>query len=422
MNFHNPITRAQAEFRRKTAEGSADDKSEFDDVMRALKTRDDEIKAFATKADGEIKEHGKILGETKSTLERLAQEGTGLQQRLLDVEQKLARRAGGGAPEVKSLGEQFTDSAEFKALAARGEDRGRARMKVKAVTTITSATTGTGAAGALIRPDRRPEIIAPAQRLLTIRNLLLPGRTASNVVEYVRETGYQNMAAPVAEGTLKPQSDIRFELVQTTVKTLAHWILASKQVLADVPLLQSYVELRMTYGLAMVEEAQILGGDGTGQNLLGLIPQASAYGFATYSKAADTKLDRIRRAILQVRVAEYRASGLVLNPIDWADIQTIKDSQGRYLWSDPVVNNGNNIWGLPVVDTVAVAPGKFLCGAFNIAAQIYDREDAAVEVSSEDADNFRKNLVTILAEERLALAVSRPESFVYGNLVDGNAS
>ena len=295
-------------------------------------------------------------------------------------------------------------------------------MNVKAVTTITSATTGTGAAGSLIRPDRRPEIIAPAQRLLTIRNLLLPGRTASNVVEYVKETGYQNMAAPVAEGALKPQSDIKFDLVQTTVKTLAHWILASKQVLADVPLLQSYVELRMTIGLAQVEEAQLLGGDGTGQNLLGLIPQATPYAFATYSKEGDTKLDRIRRAILQVRVAEYRASGLVLNPIDWADIQTIKDSQGRYLWSDPVVNNGNNIWGLPVVDTTAIAPGKFLCGAFNIAAQIFDREDASVEVSNEDADNFRRNLVTILVEERLALAVSRPESFIYGDLVDGNAS
>lgn len=422
MNYHIPMTRMQAEFRQKNAGENADDKSELDDVMRALAARDAEIKAFATKADGEIKEHGKILGETKSTLERLAQDGTGLQQRLLDVEQKLARRATSGEPAVKGLGEQFTESAEFKALAARGEDRGRARMKVKAVTTITSATTGTGAAGSLITPDRRPGIITPAQRALTIRSLLLPGRTSSATVEFVRETGFQNMAAPVAEAALKPQSDIQFENVTTPVRTIAHWVLASKQVLSDVPLLQSYVEQRMTYMLALVEEAQILAGDGTGQNLLGLLPQATPYGFATYSKASDTKLDRIRRAILQVRVAEFRASGLVLNPIDWADIQTIKDSQGRYLWSDPVVNNGNNIWGLPVVDTTAIAPGKFLCGAFNIAAQLFDREDAAVEVSSEDADNFRRNLVTILVEERLALAVTRPESFVYGNLVDGNAA
>lgn len=420
MNIHSPLTAAHANYRRKSAEESGDARNELDEVMRALTARDDQIKQFASKADSEIKSHGKMLDETRGTLERLAGEGTALQQRLMDVEQKLARRGGGGGEAaVKSIGQQFTESEQFK---AHGMKRGRSRLEVKAVTTITSATTGTGAAGALIRPDRQSDIITPAQRILTIRNLLLPGWTESNAVEYVRETGFQNMAAPAAEGTLKPQSDIRFELVSTPVRTLAHYVMASKQVLADVPLLQSYIDLRMTYGLAMVEEAQILGGDGTGQNLLGLIPQATAYGFATYSKASDTKLDRLRRAILQVRVAEYRASAFVLNPIDWADIQTIKDSQGRYLWSDPVVNNGANIWGIPVVDTNSVAAGKFLCGAFNIAAQIIDREDAAVEVSSEDADNFRRNLVTILAEERVALAVHRPESFVYGNLADGNAS
>lgn len=418
MKYHNTILRPIE--RKHAAEDRGDARNEFDEVMRAVSARDEEIKTFATRADAEIKQHGKILDETKAALEKAAGEGVALQKRLLDVEQKLARRGGGDEQATKSLGERFTEGDEFKGLQTRG--KGRARLNVKAVTAISSSTTGTGAAGALIRPDRRPEIITPAQRTLTIRNLLLPGRTSSNVVEYVKETGFQNMAAPVGELALKPQSDIKFDPVQTSVKTIAHWVYASRQVLADVPLLESYIDLRMTYGLALVEEAQILAGDGTGQNLLGLIPQATAYGFATYSKSGDTKLDRLRRAILQVRVAEYRASGFVLNPIDWADIQLTKGSDGHYLWSDPVVNNGNNIWGIPVLDTNAVASGKFLCGAFNIAAQIFDREDASVEVYTEDGDNVRRNQVTILAEERLALAVMRPESFVYGNLVDGNAS
>ena len=174
--------------------------------------------------------------------------------------------------------------------------------------------------------------------------------------------------------------------------------------------------------LGIRNSAQLLAGDGTGQNLLGLIPQATAYAFATYSVAGDTKIDRLRRAILQVRVAEYRASAIVLNPIDWADIQLAKDTTGRYIWSHPAVNNGSNLWGLPVVDTNAMAAGKFMTGAFNMAAQVFDREDAAVEVSTEHQDNVVKNMVTILAEERLALAVYRPESFVYGNLVAGAAS
>ena len=115
-----------------------------------------------------------------------------------------------------------------------------------------------------------------------------------------------------------------------------------------------------------------------------------------------------------MRIAEYRASGIVLNPVDWADIELQKDEQGRYIWVNVVEGGVPRLWKLPVVDTTAVPEGEFLVGAFNIAAQVFDREDAAVEVSTEDSDNFRKNMVTIRAEERLAMAVYRPESFVHG--------
>jgi HK97 family phage major capsid protein len=169
-------------------------------------------------------------------------------------------------------------------------------MGLKAVTRITSATTGTGGVGDAIRPDRISGVQAPLMRQMTIRNLLLQGRTASNTIEYVKETGFQNMAAMVAEGAAKPQSDLMFDLVTTTVKTLAHWVRASKQVLADIPLLQSYIDGRLRYGLQYVEEAQILAGDGTGQNLLGLIPQATAFNEAL-RQTNDTQIDILRRAI-----------------------------------------------------------------------------------------------------------------------------
>ncbi|MCO7558035.1 phage major capsid protein, partial [Metapseudomonas otitidis] len=211
----------------------------------------------------------------------------------------------------------------------------------------------------------------------------------------------------------KPQSDLSFELKTTTVKTIAHWFRASKQVLSDIPLLQSYIDGRSIYGLKYVEENQVLAGDGTGQNLLGLIPQATAFNNAL-RKAGDTKIDTLRRAILQVRIAEYRASAIALNPVDWADMELEKDSTGQYIWVNVQDGGQPRMWRLPVVDSNAVPEGEFLVGAFNIAAQIFDREDAAVEVSTEDADNFTKNMVTIRAEERIALAVYRPESFVHG--------
>lgn len=398
---------------RKSAQGGNDggDTLEVKELVQALTQRDAEIKQFAEKAAEEIKTLGKVSEETKTALEKISSDGIKMNDRLLELEQKLARRQTNDGERIKSVGETFTDTEDYKSLSSKG--RGTARMRLKAVTNITSTTAGTGGVGAAIEPTRVPGIISRPDRPMTIRDLLMPGRTSSDSIEFVQESGFQNMAAPVAEGADKPQSDLSFELKTTPVRTIAHWMRASKQVLADIPLLQSYIDGRLRYGLQYVEEQQILAGDGTGQNLLGLIPQATDFD-DDLREAGDTKIKTLRRAILQVRLAEYRASGIVLNPIDWADIELETDSNGRYIWVNVVEGGQPRMWRLPVVETTAMPAGSFLVGAFDMAAQVFDREDAAVEVSTEDGDNFRKNMVTIRGEERVALAVYRPESFVFG--------
>lgn len=412
--MHNAMSnQARAENRQMQRKEHSDDKVQLKAVNDLLDQRDQEIKAFAEKANKEIKEHGTILAETKTVLDGLVKDGLGLQDRLQDIEQKLARRFAANDPtDAKSVGEELSDSEDFKALQTRG--RGIARIGRKAVTNITSATTGTGGVGVGIQPTRVPGIVADPERQFVIRDLIMPGRTGSNAVEFVQESGFQNMAAiQAAEGAAKAQSDISFALKTTNVVTIAHWFRASKQVLSDIPLLQSYINGRAIYGLKYKEEEQILAGNGVGGNMLGLIPQASAFNNAL-RKAGDTKIDTLRRAILQVRIAEYRASAIALNPVDWADIELTKDSTGSYIWVNVQEGGAQRLWKLPVVDSNAVPEGEFLVGAMNIAAQIFDREEAAVEVSTEDGDNFRTNMVTIRAEERLAMAVYREESFVHG--------
>lgn len=412
--MHNAMSdQARAENRQLQRKEHSDDKVQLKAVNDLLDQRDQEIKAFAEKANKEIKEHGTILADTKTVLDGLVKDGLGLQDRLQDIEQKLARRFAANDPtDAKSVGEELSDSEDFKALQTRG--RGIARIGRKAVTNITSATTGTGGVGVGIQPTRVPGIVADPERQFVIRDLIMPGRTGSNAVEFVQESGFQNMAAIQAtEGAAKAQSDISFALKTTNVVTIAHWFRASKQVLSDIPLLQSYINGRAIYGLKYKEEEQILAGNGVGGNMLGLIPQASAFNNAL-RKAGDTKIDTLRRAILQVRIAEYRASAIALNPVDWADIELTKDSTGSYIWVNVQEGGAQRLWKLPVVDSNAVPEGEFLVGAMNIAAQIFDREEAAVEVSTEDGDNFRTNMVTIRAEERLAMAVYREESFVHG--------
>jgi HK97 family phage major capsid protein len=298
---------------RKAAE-RVDAHVEMKSVMDALKARDAEITAFATKASEEIKSLGAMSTETKSALEKLSTSGAELQERLLNVEQKLSRRTF-GEPEKKSPGQQFTESEDFKTLASKG--RGTARMSLKANVLTSLTTDAAGSVGDAIRPDRLPGIVMPAERELTIRDLLLPGRTASTSVEYVEETGFTNAAATVAETGARAQSDLKFELRTANVKTIAHWMAASKNVLKDIPMLQSYIDTRMRYGLKQEEEDQLLAGDGTGNNIKGLLEFAPLFNQTLYTNpATDTAIDTIRRASLQVRVAELKPTFVVLNPLD----------------------------------------------------------------------------------------------------------
>ncbi len=406
MSFHD------RDFGRKNAGARVDDAVELTEVMDALKARDAEIKSFAEKAEAEIKATGKMATETKSALEKLSENGSALADRLQAVEQKMSKRSFGNQAEVKSAGQRFIESAEFKSFADRPQ--GSVRLEVKA-NELTSATTdANGSVGDAVQPQRLPGVLMPAERLPTIRDLLLPGRTSSNAIEYIEETGFTNAAATRAEMGAIAQSTLKFDVVTTAVKNIGHHIVASRNILADLPMLQSYVDTRLRYGLKDVEEAQLLAGDGLGNNVKGLLEFASPFAESTYSVATDTYIDTIRRAVLQVRVAELRPTFVVLNPVDWAAIELTKDDTGRYI--EVSIRDGSGamrLWRLSVVETTAMPVGEFLVGA-TMGAQIFDREDAFVEVATQHADFRLNGKVAIIGEERLALAVYRPEAFVYG--------
>lgn len=419
MHEHNALMRAVGgalgEMGKKS--GGADDQSgqtEVKQLLKDLAQRDETIKSFAAKAAEEIKSLGQISTETKGALEKIAAEGIEVQKRLLDLEQKMARRAGADQPRVKTWGEIVAESDGYKSL-ADGRASRSGRIAVKAVTSAANS------AGVLVPAERLPGIVVAPERELVVRDLLLPGRTTSNSIEYVRENVFTNNAGAVVEGTKKPESNITFELANAGVKTIAHWIPASKQILDDAPQLQTYIDMRMLYGLKLAEDQQILLGDGTGPNMLGIIPQATAYQVAR-NKDGDTMIDVVRHALLQVRLSLYRPSAIVMHPEEWEAIELTKDKNGTYIWSNPTLYNGKNLWGYPVVESMAMASGDFLVGAFNAGAQLFDREDATVEISTEDRDNFVTNMLTIRAEERAALAVYRQASFVHGTFPTTNAA
>lgn len=321
----------------------------------------------------------------------------------------------GGNP----LEQAITDSKNLGDLSS--SFRGKAVIKLQGERAdITSANTtvgaGRSASTSLVPGQRVREIVEPYTRDLRIRDVIGSARTTAGSVEFPVEESFTNNAAPVAETTLKPKSDLTFDLKNNPVRTLAHTFKISRQMLDDVPALAAYVGRRGTYGLKFVEEQQVLYGDGTGQNLSGIIPQAAAFA-PTFTSPSETPIDRVLQAISQAEDGDIPVNAVVLNKRDWRRILGVKDGEGRYIADQsPFGLQSPLLWNVPIVATNAIAAGTFLAGAFEDGAQIFDRLDVEVLLSTENVDDFEKNMCTIRIEERLALAVYRPDAFVTGNL------
>ncbi|MCW6544694.1 phage major capsid protein [Yersinia ruckeri] len=386
-------------------------------VSAQLEKTSSEFSAKAEAALAEAKNSGQLSAETKTAVDKIATEFNALTEAnktlkfsLGELEQHVAQMPLANAVNaVQSIGQIVVSAENVKAFAASIE--GGKRISVP----VSAALLSTGVAEGVVEPQRLPGIdTAPKQRLF-IRDLIAPGRTGSPAIFWVQQTGFTNAAKVVPEGTTKLYSGIEFATKITPVTTIAHMFKASKQIMDDFAQLQSTVDAEMRYGLKYVEEQEILFGDGTGAHLHGIVPQATAFA-AAFEVAQQNGIDDLRLAMLQAQLARFPASGHVLHFIDWAKIELTKDTLGRYILANPTGLTGPTLWGLPVVATETAAfKGKFLTGAFNAAAQLFDREDANVVISTENADDFEKNMISIRCEERLALAVKRPEAFIYGS-------
>lgn len=373
----------------------------------------DELKSTVEKAQGEAKDAGTVAVETKAAIEKQAESLNELGDRLHEIEQKGIKIAG-QEEEGNDIGADFIKSDQFEAF-QKGQ-QGRARMEVK-----TAIINATGQNQPLVAADRLGGINTTENRPLMIRDLIPASGTDSNLIEFVRENVFTNSAGPqiggspeAFENVTKSESGITFTLVSEAVQTLAHWIPASKQVIEDSQQLQSFITNRLTYGLKLYEDAQLLTGTGSNGQLNGIYTQATAY--TVQSPNLTNKLDIVREMIKQAQIANYTPDAIVMNPQDWYEIDVLKVGSSatdiRYVVGNPRSFSQPNLWGIPVVLSNSIAAATVLVGAFGMGAEIKDRMASTVEVSRENSDNFVKNMVTVLAEERIALCVYRTESFI----------
>lgn len=325
-----------------------------------------------------------------------------------------------------SLGEQFTASDEYtgKIAVAKGS-RFSAGKLLNVAGSITEAGTGVGG----VVPQYAPGVVPTLFRRLTVADLLPQGQMSSPTLIYVQETAVTNNAATVAEGALKPLSDITLAQVTEVARKIATLGKISDEMLSDINYIQSYLNGRLTLFVQLAEEDQILNGNGTPPNLTGLMNRAGLT--AAQAKGADTALDAIYKEITKIRLGSFlEPDGIVLHPTDWQGIRLAKDGQQQYYGGGPfqygpygngsfgggnetnmLTSGAERLWGVRVIVTPAIAAGTALVGAFTTSAQLWRRSGLTVEMSNSNNDDFEKNMVTVRVEERVALEVARPAGF-----------
>lgn len=401
--------------------GQGDFEKLMADVRTELKRVGDDVSRTAEQAMQEAKRSGDLSAETKATADELLTKQGALSEAMnklearveasekqsLTIEQQLDQRRGGGSAARMTLGQAVINEDAIKNFGGKGT------VSVEVQNAITTAA---GSGGALRDPYRDPEVVELPRQETLIRDLIPTVRIDTTSAEYARQTTRDNQAAPTAETAQKPESDLAWTLENVPTQTIATWIPASRQSMDDLPMLQGLIDNELRYMLDLTEDAQLLNGDGISPNLDGLITNATAYSGAAETKVTDpTLIDKLRVAMLEAQLALFPADGVVLHPEDWMVIETSKDADNRYIFANPTGVAGPVLWGRRVVPSLSMEVDKFLVGAFRVAATIYDRMDTEVLISSEDRDNFVKNMLTVRAEKRLALAVKRPAALIYGD-------
>lgn len=378
-----------------------------DVIMQSLEKIESALDRFATKAEIEAK-FGSVSADTKAAIDQL-----GVKQRELADDMLQLKQRGIAMPGLTAItegwGDQLVKSDAYKAFA--GGNTQKARVEVKNTLTGADAT---------VAPDRKPGIVPGASPILTIESLYRHVPTSSNAIEFTKEASFTNNAAEVSEGGGKAESAITFSLVNQPVSTVAHWIKISRQLAADNAALAAYVDLRMRYGVNRKIETQLVSGDGSAPNIAGFMKSGNytAHGYADGDLGSTfKKLVLIRKIIGALEAAGYNPDAIVLNPADWAtiEIDLFTTAAGQMLRSVSAAGEAM-LFGRRVVSSVGMTADTVAVGAFGDHGTIYDREGVVVEMSDSDSDNFTKNLITLRAERRLALASEVPAAIRAGDL------
>lgn len=372
---------------------------EHPEIKAALDAHTAAIEASIKKYEGQVQEQGKAQDDIRAEVKTLSQK---FQDAITEIAQRMESEH---KSEVLDLtaGAEFIKSEAFKALATGASQKARFEVKNTVVSDGTTAF-----------PTQRPGIIPGSFVPLTIRQVIPSIAVTGNAVNSLKENAWTNSAAEVSQGAAKNESDLTFTNYDVNIRTVAHWIKVSNQLLADAPAVAAYIDVRLRDGLAQKIDYQLLRGDGTSPNISGLTDSGNFTAFTADSGA--NLVESINKAKYAMWAAGNAPDTVIVNPADWGAMEIAREGAGTgaYLYGAPGTNAGMSPFGVNVVLSAHMPTGYFLIAQMRTAATVFNRSGAVIEMGYVNAD-FTNNLVTIRAEERLALACDRPAAIYYGD-------
>jgi len=361
------------------------------------------VATITTEINEMDEEIAQMVAAQKATNERQLE----LQARILDMEQRMV--AGGGAAAQSKPGAKrdnpvaasLIETGAFDSLRAGQRTSGQHTVNADLRAALTNPGRGkTGDTEWNTEPDRLGGIQGIAPVRLTLLDVLPVQQVSGNILEYVLLDGYVNGADyQVEEGDAKAETKMPTKLARAEVATIAHWLPASKQVLDDNTGLSNQIGQILTISLRQKLEHEVLVGAGGEGKIKGLVALATQY-----APTATLAADRIGQAITDLNAAGWNTSVVVLNPADWFGIASTKNDTAEYTLGSPRDPSPASLWGVRVVTNQSMPAGQALL-LDTTQTVLLDRQQVTVEASRQDGDNFRRNMVTILAELRAGLAV-----------------
>lgn len=395
-------------------------KTALDEASSQLRDRIGKVDELLERYKDKFVELDNVPTNLKDELEQRSKEIKDLATQIEDLQQKMVDGIQGrSTDEQNSIAAALIrnkDAVDYAKIMATRSGNKKDAVVFEGLSARNVLTIGTMGTNAMLAQN---DINRTARTMpLSVIDLINWGPTDQSVAYFLRESTYDIMADIAPENTQKPESSFAFGVVNLAVGTIAHWIRATKQVLADMPALANYLESRMSYGVRYKLEYYVVNGHqptgGQQKIFSGLLEENN---YRTITPAADaTAIDVINQAKYEAAASYVLPDCIILNPKDWGEIERIKGTDGHYVFGSPGAQVQPVLWGLPVIFAASMPEGKYWVGNIALGFDGLIREDVTVTVSTEDRDNFVKNLVTILAEMRASGAVVLPDACIVGDL------